>query len=88
MEIYYNLHENNINELTYFFQIVKMVAIHKGVYKYGVLATNVNEKLLKYALEGKLINMNLLLFMETTFLVNLDSLISIGYLLLPNIKKK
>ena len=72
LEIYYNLHENNINELTYFFQIVKMVAIHKGVYKYGELATNVNEKLLKYALEGKLINMNLLLFMETTFLVNLD----------------
>ena len=72
LEIYYNFHKNNINELILFFQILKMIAINKGVYNYHELALNINEKLSKYALVGKLVNMNLLLFIETIYIYKLD----------------
>ena len=61
---YFILNENNINELVCLFQIIKMIALNKGVLKYVILSKLVFNKLNNYVKEKKLININLLLFIE------------------------
>ena len=62
---YFIIHENNINELVCLFQITKMIALNKGVFKYALISTKIFNKLNIYAKEKKSMNMNLLLFIET-----------------------
>ena len=64
-EKYYTFHEKNIDQLICLFQILKIFALNKGIYKYSSISRKVFIKLRNYAEENKLINMNLLLFIET-----------------------
>ena len=60
LEKYFNFHENDISELNKFLQIFKVVLMFNKNYKYIQLF----EKLENCLQKGKLINMNLLLFIE------------------------
>ena len=65
LEEYIIYHENNINELITLYKIIKIISINKVSFKYFDIALLVHNRLEKFAMEKKLINIKLLLFMET-----------------------
>ena len=63
---YFELNENNADKLVCLYQITKMIWVNKGKKKYFKILENIHSNLGEYALQGKLKNMNLLIYLDNS----------------------